>query len=73
VRERRGPATEAVTDADPPQQKVSSVTVHLPSELNELRQVKDQTDKMLDLFQLKNMVEAKKLINKASSEVQKIV
>lgn len=43
------------------------------SELNELRIIKDQTDKMLELFQAKNMVQAKKLINKSSSDVQKIV
>jgi hypothetical protein len=43
------------------------------SELNELKLIKEQTDKMLELFQAKNMVEAKKIINKASSEVQKLI
>lgn len=41
--------------------------------MNELKQIKQQSDKLLELFQSKNMVEAKKVINKASSEVQKIV
>ncbi len=41
--------------------------------MNELKQIKQQSDKLLQLFQSKNMVQAKKLINKASSEVQKIV
>ena len=41
--------------------------------MNELKQIKQQSDKLLQLFQSKNMVQAKKVINKASSEVQKIV
>ena len=42
-------------------------------ELNELKQAKKQTDKVVELFQARNMSEAKKIINKSSPDIQKIV
>lgn len=38
-----------------------------------MKVIKEQTDRLLELFQSKNMTEAKKLINKASPEAQKII
>lgn len=35
--------------------------------------MKKQTDRVVELFQSKNMTEAKKIINKSSSEIQRLV
>lgn len=52
---------------------ISDVTFTLLREFAELKETKKQTDKLVELFQTKNMTEAKKIINRSSQDAQKIV